>query len=229
MSPSPLQRLREMILSGELAPGERLTETGLAVELGVSRTPIRHALPMLEAEGYIEPSGKRGYAVRSFDAAEAEKSLELRASLEGIAARFLVERGLPDGVLQQLQSCLAEGDEIFEKRYLDPSDEERYGDMNARFHALIVENCGSAMLIGFIERLNKMPFIDPAVVVFNQIGIDKAFDQLFRSHGQHHALLEALVSKDAARAEMLFREHGNAQRLGMFSRAREKGHTSTLR
>lgn len=229
MSASPLQRIREMILSGALAPGERLTEIGLADELGVSRTPIRHALPKLEAEGYIEPSGKRGYAVRAFDATEAERSLELRASLEGTAARFLVENGISMDLRAALEACLEVGDQLFVKRYLNPEDEQAYGEMNARFHSLVVQNCGSATLISFVERLNSMPFIDPAVVVFNQIGLDRAYDQLFRSHGQHHAILEAMFSGDGARAELLFREHGNAQRLGMFSRAREKGHTDTLR
>jgi len=208
-----------MILSGELKPGERITEVGLAERLGISRTPIRSALPKLAADGYIEPVGKRGFSVKKFDGEEALKALEVRAVLEGVAARYLAQAGASDEVLAKLDSCLAQGDELFRKRYLTYEDEERYGEMNARFHRVIVENCESRSLIAFVERLNEMPFINPSVLVFDQVGLDAAYDLLFRAHGQHHALVDAIRHRDAARAEAVFREHGNAQRQSLFSRA----------
>lgn len=214
-----LQRLREMILAGELEPGERVTEVDLAGRLGISRTPIRSALPILAADGYIEPVGKRGFSVKKFDGAEALKALELRAVLEGVAARYLAQTGASDHVLEELDSCLAQGDELFTKRYLTYEDEERYGEMNARFHRIIVAHCGSQPLIAFVERLNKMPFISPSVLVFDHVGLAAAYDLLFRAHGQHHALAESIRNRDAARAEAVFREHGNAQRQSLFSRA----------
>jgi GntR family transcriptional regulator of vanillate catabolism len=219
MNTSPLHRLREMILSGDLLPGERITEEGLAKRLGVSRTPIRSALPTLAADGYIEPVGKRGYSVKRFDGQEALKALELRAILEGVAAGYLAKAGASDEVLADLDLCLEQGDEIFRKRYLTDEDEDRYGEMNAGFHRIIVENCGSPLLIGFVDRLNEMPFINPSVLVFDQVGLDSAFDLLIRAHGQHHALAEAIRDRDAARAEAIFREHGNAQKQSLFSRA----------
>lgn len=222
MTMSLLSRLREMILSGELQAGERITEISLAERLGVSRTPIRGALPVLEADGYIEPAGKRGYAVKTFDGEEAFKSLELRALLEGFAAKCLAQSGASDELLGELEQCLAQGDEIFQKRYLTYEDEERYGEMNARFHDLVVRNCGSPPLIAFIEKLNNMPFINPSVLVFDHIGLDQAFDLLFRAHGQHHALTEAIRDRDATRAEAIFREHGNAQKQSLFSRVNKR-------
>ena len=222
MTNSPLlNKIREMILSGELAPGDRITEVDLAGKLGVSRTPIRSALPILAADGYIEQVGKRGYAVKTFVGEEALKALELRAMLEGVAAKYLAENGVDPEVLRELELCLVQGDEIFKKRYLTQEDEERYGEMNARFHSLIIENCGSQPLITFVERLNKMPFIGPSVMVFDQVGLEKAFELLFRAHGQHHDLVEAIRNGDAARAESVFREHGNAQRHSLFSRANQ--------
>lgn len=219
MKSKPLQRLREMILSGDLKPGERVTEVGLAERLGVSRTPIRSALPKLAADGYIEPVGKRGYSVRKFDGEQALKALEVRAVLEGVAARYLARAGASEEVLAELESCLEQGDALFRKRFLTYEDEELYGEMNARFHRVIVENCGSEPLIAFVERLNEMPFINPSVLVFDQVGLETAYDLLFRAHGQHHALVEAIRDGDAARAEAVFREHGNAQRQSLFSRA----------
>lgn len=218
MSLSLLSQLREMILSGELQAGERITEVGLAERLGVSRTPIRSALPILEANGFIEPVGKRGYSVKKFDSGEAFKTLELRALLEGFAAKCLAQTGAADDLLADLDQCLRQGDEIFAKRFLTHEDENLYGEMNARFHDLVVKNCGSAPLIAFIEKLNHMPFISPSVLVFDHVGLDQAFDLLFRAHGQHHDLTDAIRDRDAARAEAIFREHGNAQRQSLFSR-----------
>lgn len=216
--PGPLHTLREMILSGELAPGERVTEAALAKRLGVSRTPIRNALPALAAEGFLEPVGKRGYAIKAFDDRESVSALELRAALEGIAAKGLIDHGPAPEVLAQLEECLAEGDALFASGSLDFDDEEAYGAMNARFHAIIAENCGSPLLASFIERLNKVPFIAPSAIVFNQVGLEYAYTLLFRAHGQHHAIVEAIREKDSARAENLFREHGRAQRQSVFSR-----------
>jgi GntR family transcriptional regulator, vanillate catabolism transcriptional regulator len=223
MTNSPLlNQICEMILSGELLPGERITEIGLAEKLGVSRTPIRSALPILAADGYLEPVGKRGYSVKTFIAEEALKALELRAMLEGVAAKYLAETGAAEDILKELDLCLVQGDEIFKKRHLTREDEDRYGEMNARFHKIIVDHCGSPLLITFIERLNKMPFIGPSVMVFDQVGLERAYELLFRAHGQHHDLVEAIRNRDAARAEAIFREHGNAQRHSLFSRARQR-------
>lgn len=223
MSKSPLlNQIREMILSGELAPGERITEVGLAEKLGVSRTPIRSALPILAADGYLEPVGKRGYSVKKFIAEEALKALELRSMLEGIAAKYLAEKGASAEILKELDLCLVQGDDLFKKRCLAREDEDLYGEMNARFHQIIVENCGSSPLITFVERLNQLPFIGPSVLVFDQVGLDRAFELLFRAHGQHHDLVEAIRNGDAARAEAIFREHGNAQRQSLFSRASQR-------
>jgi GntR family transcriptional regulator, vanillate catabolism transcriptional regulator len=212
--------LKEMILREELAPGERLTETALAATLGVSRTPIRSALPRLAAEGYLRPVGKRGYIVAHFGEQETYDALQMRAMLEGWAARTLADRGAPADTLHQLDECLRIGDALFEKRHLDRDDETKYGEMNKRFHQAIVDGCDSPILNMFIDRLNRIPFVAPSAIVFDQIGLRAAFDMLHRAHGFHHAIVEAIKNGDGARAEMLFREHANHQRTSMFERRR---------
>ena len=82
-----------MILRGELAPGERLGEVALAERLGVSRTPIRQALPALACEGLLAAAGRRGYLVRSFSPQDVLDAIETRGVLEGLAARRIAERG----------------------------------------------------------------------------------------------------------------------------------------
>jgi GntR family transcriptional regulator, vanillate catabolism transcriptional regulator len=218
-----MSRVREMILSGELAPGQRVTEEGLAERLGVSRTPVRNILPSLASQGFLQPIGRRGFAVRAFSDKEIWDALELRSILEGQAARLLAQKGAAAAVLTALEGCLEAGDRLFEKRELDYDDEERYGAMNQEFHRIIVQACDSPMLEMFVERLNLVPFVAPAVVVFNQVGCRQAFDLLFRAHGCHHAIVEAIRQRDGARAEALFREHAYHQRFSMFARRAQHG------
>lgn len=224
-----LNQIREMILSGELEPGERLTETRLADKLNVSRTPIRSVLPTLATDGFIEPFGKRGYTVKRFNKDEILKTLELRCILEGVAARYLAEQGASERLLEKLKACLGRGDKIFTKRYLKVDDEERYGEMNAEFHRLIVDNCRFPMLISFVNRLNTSPFINTATIVFDHVGLDYAYDALFRAHGQHHSIVEAIENKEASRVEAIFREHGNAQKRSLFVRGINKQGASPVR
>src|SRR5438093_79098 len=83
--------LRELVFSGEFAPGERLSEVELAERLGVSRTPLRMALMTLAHEGLLEPLSRRGFVVRAFSRADVTDAIELRGVLEGTAARFARE------------------------------------------------------------------------------------------------------------------------------------------
>jgi len=214
--------LKEMILREELRPGERVTEAALAERLGVSRTPVRNVLPRLAAEGFLQPVGKRGFIIADFGEREIFDALELRSVLEGWAARNLAEQGVHPAILAGLQECLDQGDALFEKRHLDRDDEQQYGQMNERFHRLIIEGCNSPLLATFIDRLNNVPFVTPSVIVFDKIGLRAAFDMLHRAHGFHHAIVDAIKEGDGARAEFLFREHANHQRVSMFERRRSR-------
>ncbi len=88
-------RIREMILRNELPPGSRVAEAPLADRLGMSRTPVRQALPLLAQEGLLTEHETRGYAVRAFTAADISDAIDLRSVLEGLAARRVAELGAP--------------------------------------------------------------------------------------------------------------------------------------
>src|SRR5204863_5226853 len=107
-----LLSLRDLILSGELKPGERISELSVVERLGVSRTPIRMALVRLEEEGLLEliPSG--GFSVKAFSERDILVSIELRGTLEGLAARFAAERGVSARMLEPLKDNLAEIDAL---------------------------------------------------------------------------------------------------------------------
>lgn len=211
-------RLREMILREEIRPGERLTEAGLAERLGVSRTPVRNILPRLAAEGMIRPVGKRGFVAANFSSQEIFAALDMRALLEGWAARSLAEKGASAALLERLDALLAAGDLLFDSGSLTEQDAQEYGAVNMEFHHLIIDSCDLPLLSTFIQRLEHVPFISPAVIVFDEIGLPNAFHLLHRAHGFHHAIVDAIRNRDGARAEFLFREHAHQQRLSMFER-----------
>lgn len=208
-------QIRELILQGRLPPGTRITEAGLAEQLGLSRTPVRQALPALAKDGLIVPVGKRGYAVRGFTAEESLTALETRAALEGLAAKAAAERGLPDALLAQLRSCLAEGDAVLAARQLQADTNLAYGRMNVRFHQLVLDAAGRPLLAELVARCEAVPFVSPGTIAFSSVDSAAAFDHLFFAHRQHHHVVEALARREGARAEMLMREHAYVQRHSM--------------
>jgi GntR family transcriptional regulator, vanillate catabolism transcriptional regulator len=210
-----ISKVRALVLTGVLKPGERVTEVGLAKILHVSRTPIRSILPALAKEGLLVEVGKRGYAVKVFDPRDSLDGLTIRSALEGIAARKVAEVGPSPALLKVLGECLARGDAIFSKRYLASEDEQEYSEMNESFHSSIVAEAGSDLISDFYMRVNLVPFVAPRAIAFDKVGHYNAFELLFYAHRQHHAVAEAILSGDKARAEMLFREHAFTQRASM--------------
>ena len=208
-------QIREMIFRGELAPGDRVTEAELATRLGLSRTPVRQALPALALEGLLVRVGERGYAVRAFSTSDSLEALRLRAVLEGYAARRVAEQGLAPPLLRALKDCLAVGDALFEAHVLHEEDTVRYSEMNARFHALILEASAVPLLPELAARCNVVPFAAPDHIAFSEWGKQTAFKLLFYAHGQHHAIVEAMAARQGDRAEFLFREHAIGQEHSM--------------
>jgi len=201
--------IREMILRGQLKPGQRVAETMLAEALSMSRTPIRQALPVLAKEGLLVESDTRGYQVRTFTQNDILDAIDLRGVLEGLAARRIAERGPSRGFLREMRSCLGSGDEIFRKRYLVDTDEAAYGDMNGRFHALILEEAANSILSGALIRNASIPFASAEAIAFDATDLQTMFDALHFAHQQHHAVCEALEARQSMRVEFLMREHVN--------------------
>src|SRR2546421_13031594 len=97
--------IRQAILDGRLEPGSRLKEEELARELGISRTPVREALLVLQAEGLVDAVPNRGAVVRSHDANDLEDLYQLRALLEGYAARRAAANVTEQDVVELWASC----------------------------------------------------------------------------------------------------------------------------
>jgi GntR family transcriptional regulator, vanillate catabolism transcriptional regulator len=202
-------RLREMILNGKLAPGQRVAEAPLADLLGVSRTPVRQALPLLAQEGLLVENATRGYMVRAFTAAEITDAIDVRGALEALAAQRVAENGVSKALARDLHRCLEDGDAVLAKRRIEESDEALYAEMNERFHGLILDAAGSAILKVALDRNSRVPFAGPQALAFDRTRLDQMYDRLHYAHRQHHAIVYALEAEQAGRVDALMREHAH--------------------
>lgn len=206
-------QLREMILAGELPPGERVGEVAIVEKLGISRTPIRAALVRLEQEGLLEALPHGGFAVRSFSEREVADAIELRGTLEGLLARVAAERGVPSALLGEAREALDEIDAVLARPQLDEADFTRYVAANGRFHAALLRMADSRVLAREVERVVRMPFASPSAFVVVQADSPQARDMFVVAQAQHRAVLDAIQRREGARAEAIMREHARiAQR-----------------
>jgi GntR family transcriptional regulator of vanillate catabolism len=206
-------RLREMILAGELPGGARIAELAIVERLGVSRTPIRAALMRLEQEGLIEALPNGGYAVRTFSERDVSEAIELRGTLEGLLARLAAERGAAPVLLSEARACLARIDEVLSRPALDDEAFSRYVGLNQRFHHLLGEMAGSAVIVRELERVASLPFASPSGFVVVQANSPQARDMLIVAQDQHRQVLDAIERGEGSRAEAIMREHSRiAQR-----------------
>jgi GntR family transcriptional regulator of vanillate catabolism len=208
-----LLQLRELIVGGTLAAGERITELAMVERLAVSRTPIRSALVRLQAEGLLEALPGGGFVVRDFSQADIHDAIELRGTLEGLAARLAAERGVAATLLAAARQCLAAIDTLLAAPRLTASSFAAYGEHNARLHALLGQMSASPLLQRQLEQVGTLPFASPNGFVMVEMHGTRARDRLLVAHDQHHALVDAIERREGGRAESLAREHArNAQR-----------------
>ncbi|MFT0172702.1 GntR family transcriptional regulator [Paraburkholderia mimosarum] len=200
--------LRELILGGELPPGERISELGVVERLGVSRTPVRAALMRLQEEGLLEPIPSGGYAVRSFSENEIRDSIELRGTLEGLAARLAAEGGITHSMSRDLHDCIDEIDELLVGE-LSEETFSRYVEANRRFHRLLAIASDSEVVARQIEKVATLPFASASAFVVVQSLDPRARETLIVAQAQHRAVLEAIENREGTRAEALMREHSH--------------------
>ena len=200
-------RLRELIVGGELKPGSRIAELSLVERLGASRTPIRMALVRLEEEGLLEALPNGGFAVKDFSESDIRDAIEVRGTLEGLAARLAAERGVSSVLLAEARDCLARIDELLAPRELSEASFTGYVEQNGRFHSLLAEMAGSDPVQRQLERAKTLPFASPNGFVMLQSTGPGARDMLVVAQEQHRSVIEAIVQREGARAEALMREH----------------------
>ncbi len=203
--------VRDLVFSGEIAPGERLSEISVSEKLGLSRTPVRAALARLEQEGILDAIPSGGYSVRAFSEADVADAIELRGVLEGTAARLAAERGVAPARLAQLKDIVAQLDPIVAVPVAE-LDFIAYEALNADFHALLAELSGSRVLLRELERVMHLPFAGPSAFLRAQTDIPAFRASLVIGQAQHRAIVHAIEMREGARAEALAREHARLAR-----------------
>ena len=189
------ERLRNAILSGALPPGTHLSVPEIARQLGVSRTPAREGLIVLEREGLVEPRPSAGVAVIAGGAVEILDLLDIREGLEIMTARRAAER-MDKGAVRALKALVAEHEAV-----VKGGDLTRHVELDAAFHAMIREGAGNARLA------RQLVQIDQQLRVLN--------GRLSRAKGwsgkavirDHRAIVDALAAADADAAERALRAH----------------------
>lgn len=195
-----LEKLRHLILTGEYAPNERLIEEQLAERLGVSRTPVRQALTMLEAEGLVEIIPNRGAMVCSFSVEEVWDIYDLRAVLEGYAARRAAER-MEESDLNLMRDLAAKMEDLAIRGAHDHEEEiRRLVALNNEFHGAVVEASRNRRLKRLVQRTVELPLVFKAFFWYTP------HERAISNH-YHRQILRALESRDGERAEIIMREH----------------------
>ena len=188
------QLIREAILDGRLEPGQRLKEEELARQLGISRTPVREALLMLQVEGQVVATPNRGATVRVHSPDDLEDLYGLRALLEGHAARRAAARITEADVAQLRESC-ERFDAVGRKDQLRELVRE-----NLFFHNTILDAAGSVRLASMVRRVIELPLVYKSYIWYSP-------DQKRISSHYHRQIVNALSTRDGERAEWIMKEH----------------------
>lgn len=201
--------LHRMIVDNKLKAGDKISEVQVAAMLNVSRTPARLALKTLEVEGLIKKRSGRGFTVQAIQMEDIADGFEVRGVLEGLGARVMAKRGASDEVIAQLTGYVDAIDTILDS---DRPAEERiaeYQEMNTRFHEVIMDNCGNTYVRFVFTRLEKLPMLKLGTVIYNNERQQKEIMRLRLGNLQHRLILDAIIKRDAQRAETMMREHVN--------------------
>ncbi len=139
--------LRERIYAGDYAPGAILRQEHIAAEFGISRTPLREALRVLERDGLVIHLPGRGVRVASADLTRLIDAYAVREVLDGVAARFAAERATDADIVRLRAHVAGQG------AVVDPWDPKAYTQSNVDFHMAVMNTAGNASLIAFVPLL----------------------------------------------------------------------------
>jgi GntR family transcriptional regulator, vanillate catabolism transcriptional regulator len=203
-----VQRLRDLILGGQLLPGERLSETDMVELLGVSRTPARMAMMRLHEEDLLEEiASSGGFRVRGFSADEVFAAVEIRGILEGLGARLAAECHPTRSELDAMRACVAEMDDVARQGTATSAGIADYAALNDRFHRLLVHLARSPNLTRQLDRASALPFASPSSLLLAQSRLVDLPTMLIVAQDQHRCIVDAIEEGDGTRAEALTREH----------------------
>ena len=203
--------LTDQIISGKLAPGQRIEEQTVATQFGISRTPVRDALRQLAGSGLVEFRPHRGAMVANLDLAQLGEMLEALEELEALCARLAAQR-MSAVERKQLELMTHQQTEAVKAK-----DDALYWKLNDEFHEAIYKGADNRSIHEITENFRRrvMPFRSFLFSLGNRM--PTAF-------GEHQEILQAILTSDTERAYKAMRNHsGNSNvRLINFLRDREQ-------
>lgn len=185
-------RVATEIVSGVIKPGEALGEAEVAARLGVSRSPVREAIRRLAAEGLVQIVPRRGAVVTSLSEADGTNLYEVRALLEGLCVRHVVEEGSADATKAL--------DALFRQMEVAARTEDAatYYELNARFHLTLYGLCPNVTIRDLIAQLWRKTMRYRMILADNR-------GRVQRSLRAHKELMQAIKAGDGAGAEEIVR------------------------
>jgi phosphonate utilization transcriptional regulator len=186
--------LERMILSGELAPGAKLTEMALAARLGVSRGPLREAFRMLEEAGLVRTEKNRGVFVRDIPIDEAVEIFDLRAAMDELVGRRLAAH-ITAPQLKEVRGLVEKMEAAVKAK-----DAYRYHLLNLKFHDRLVELAGNSKLTAIYRKLIK------ELSLFRRLNLADGWLMPI-SAGEHRAIVKAIASGNADAAGKAMFDH----------------------
>lgn len=186
--------LRQAIITGEFAPGERLMEIALAERLGVSRTPVREAIRKLELEGLVVMIPRKGAEVARITEKDLRDVLDVRCALEELGACLAAER-INDEGKRALKHALVD----FEKA-IESGDTAEIADKDMDFHDVIFEIVNNPRLTTIVNNLREL-------IYRYRLEYVKDFDYHDTLLREHRLITEAIFSGDGEKARKIMKTH----------------------
>ena len=218
-----LVTVREMVLRGEFAYRKTIEEVELSKALGASRPIVRAILEQLHQEGLLEELSAGAYTPRVFSGQDIADAIEARGALESLAAGIAARRGADPAQLERtrrINDALREATASFSTTESPNTDQMAgFGELNLAFHNALIALAKSPMLQLSLDRVQSIAFASPAAVVTP--AEPGGFAQAIR---EHEAILDAIQTGDAARAEALVREHARFALRGVKNAIDRFGH-----
>ena len=193
--------LRQAILRGELKPGERLMEIRLANQLGVSRTPIREAIRMLELDGLVIMVPRKGAQVAQITEKDLNDVLEVRLGLEELAVKLACQR-ITESELQKLYQASRSFEQMLETTETD--DLQKLAKADVAFHDVIYQATNNERLIQLLNNLREQMY---------RYRIEYLKDVKSRRSlvEEHDALYERMKNRDLAGAQKMIVDNANEE------------------
>jgi DNA-binding GntR family transcriptional regulator len=171
-----------------------LIEAKIAKELGTSRTPVREAFHSLELEGLIESIPRVGYVVKPISEQEVEEICEIRVAIEGMAARWAIEKAHGKLVVELKKNISIAEDKVSKR------DVRAFVDMDARFHEIISKFSGSQRLLELAQTLRRH-------MLRYRIQSIYSVDNVLRAIKGHKEILQAIEKSDLEEVDKAIRNH----------------------